>query len=62
LDKVIYNISKKDFTIGLLYIAISRTRTINSIIFNKSFEINILRVRNTKTHTHRATDITKRIL
>ncbi|KHE79977.1 hypothetical protein GE21DRAFT_1219551, partial [Neurospora crassa] len=62
LDKVVYDILKKDFAIGLLYIAISRTRTIKGIIFDESFEINVLRVKNTKTHIYRIIDIVKRIL
>ncbi|KHE78767.1 hypothetical protein GE21DRAFT_1222531, partial [Neurospora crassa] len=62
LDKVIYDISKKDFTAGLLYIAVSYTRTINSIIFNKSFNIDTLQSKNTKTYTYRTIDIIRRIL
>ncbi|KAL0466819.1 hypothetical protein QR685DRAFT_449969, partial [Neurospora intermedia] len=61
LDKVIYNILKKDFIARLLYIAISRTRTIKGIIFNESFEINSLRIRNTNTYIYRTTNIVKYI-
>ncbi|KAK3350626.1 hypothetical protein B0H65DRAFT_419411, partial [Neurospora tetraspora] len=61
LDKIVIDISKKDFIIGLLYIAVSRIRTLEGIIFNESFEIYILRIRNTMIYTYKAIDICKRI-
>ncbi|KAK3486442.1 uncharacterized protein B0T23DRAFT_324704, partial [Neurospora hispaniola] len=61
LDKVVYNILKKDFIIGLFYIVVSRTYTIKGIIFNKSFEINALCVTNTKIYIYTAIDIVRRI-
>ncbi|KAL0468123.1 hypothetical protein QR685DRAFT_446608, partial [Neurospora intermedia] len=60
--KVVYNISKKVFIIRLSYIAIFYTRTIKGIILNESFEIDTLRIRNTKTYIHRTVKIIKHIL
>ncbi|KAL0465904.1 hypothetical protein QR685DRAFT_451740, partial [Neurospora intermedia] len=62
LDKVIYNISKKDFIVRLLHMAVSRIRTIKGIIFNESFKINILRGKYTKIYIYRVIDIVKRTL
>ncbi|KAK1780614.1 hypothetical protein QBC45DRAFT_323222, partial [Copromyces sp. CBS 386.78] len=44
-DKAIYDISKKDFAARLLYITISRIRTLQNIIFKEIFEFNSLRIK-----------------
>ncbi|KAK3486441.1 uncharacterized protein B0T23DRAFT_324650, partial [Neurospora hispaniola] len=42
LDMAILNISKRDFQTGLTYIAYNRVKTLQSLIFNSPFDLNIL--------------------
>ena len=39
LDKVVLDISTKDHTLGLMYVAISRVRTIQGLMFENPFYI-----------------------
>jgi len=37
LDKAVLDISEKDFAVGLSYVAVSRLKTIDGIMFKKDF-------------------------
>ena len=39
IDKVVLDISTKDHSLGLTYVAISRVRTVQGLMFKKSFHI-----------------------
>ncbi|EMF10323.1 uncharacterized protein SEPMUDRAFT_48462, partial [Sphaerulina musiva SO2202] len=41
LDRAIINIISKEFTSRLQYIAVSRVRTINNLIFKKPFDFSL---------------------
>ncbi|KAK1773043.1 hypothetical protein QBC45DRAFT_340778, partial [Copromyces sp. CBS 386.78] len=49
------------FTLDLLYIAVSRIKTLEGIIFKYPFEFATLRIKNTKFSIYRNINITKRI-
>ena len=56
LDRAVLDLSEKDFTPGLTYVAISRVRSLEGILFEGSIDYQRLRFAKSETQVMRATD------
>ncbi|KAL2166384.1 hypothetical protein VTG60DRAFT_2813 [Thermothelomyces hinnuleus] len=61
LDRAVLDISDKDFQPGLTYVAVSRVKTLQGIMFDTAFDLSALRVQASANHTARAEDIARRL-
>lgn len=62
LDRVVIDITSKEFTPRLRYIAVSRVKTIKSVIFKKPFDFSLFTNRLSALAIARKADIERRIL
>ena len=60
LDLAVVDISVKDRQSGLTYVAVSRIKTLQGILFDKPFDFDCLRIRGNAGHTAQASDIVHR--
>lgn len=60
LDRVVINITSKEFTPGLRYIVVSRVRTLDSLMFEKPFDFLLFSNRLSATAIARKADIERR--
>ncbi|KAM4061511.1 hypothetical protein HRG_007302 [Hirsutella rhossiliensis] len=56
LEWVVADISHRDFQSGLTYVAVSRAKTLNGIMFDASFDLNDIRRRTDGSMAARAAD------
>jgi hypothetical protein len=61
LDKAVLDISEKDFQPGLTYMAVSRVKTLQGVMFDTAFDLSALRVQRNPNHAARAEDIARRL-
>ncbi len=61
LDQVVLDISEKDFQPGLTYVAVSRVKTLQGILFDASFNFSALRVQSNVNNVARAENIGRRV-
>jgi hypothetical protein len=61
LDKAILDISEKDFTPGLTYVAVSRVKTLQGVMFDCTFDLQALRIQASTNYTARAENIIRRL-
>jgi ATP-dependent exoDNAse (exonuclease V) alpha subunit len=60
LDRAVADISGRDFQAGLSYVAVSRVKSLQGIMFDAYFDIDHLRARTSATFDSRARDIERR--
>jgi hypothetical protein len=60
VHQAVLNISRKDFSLGLSYVAVSRVRTLDGILFEESFDLERFKPANSLTKTLRAADVLRR--
>jgi ATP-dependent exoDNAse (exonuclease V) alpha subunit len=61
-DKVVSNISEKDYVIGLTYVAISRVKKLTDLLFEEPFDYSRFRsAKASKTETMRLADYARRL-
>ncbi|XP_044718798.1 uncharacterized protein HRG_07363 [Hirsutella rhossiliensis] len=60
LEWVVADISHRDFQSGLTYVAVSRAKTLNGIMFDASFDLNDIRRRTDGSMAARAADAARR--
>ncbi|EAQ90501.1 hypothetical protein CHGG_02436 [Chaetomium globosum CBS 148.51] len=54
LDRAVLDISDRDFTAGLTYVAISRVKTLQGVMFDSTFDLQALRIQANANHATRA--------
>lgn len=62
LEKAVVNITLREFTARLRYIAVSRVKTINTLIFEKLFDFSLFSNSLGSTGLAREADIKRRVL
>ena len=60
VDKAVLNLVKKDFTPGLLYVAVSRVKTLDSLMFEESFDYSRFRANESNIQRWKIADIERR--
>lgn len=61
LDRAVLDISDRDFTAGLTYVAISRVKALQGVMFDSTFDLQALRIQANANHAARAEDIARRL-
>jgi len=61
LDRAVLDISEKDFAVDLTYVAISRARTVDSLMIERQFHIGRFEQRHSIVRTMRSHDKTRRV-
>jgi ATP-dependent DNA helicase PIF1 len=62
LPRVILNLAQKEHSLGLAYVAVSRVKTLKSLLFESPFDFDHFAHSETKTQRDRTTDMVFRIL
>jgi ATP-dependent exoDNAse (exonuclease V) alpha subunit len=60
VHQAVLNISRKDFSLGLSYVAVSRVKTLDGILFEESFDFERFKPSDSLTKTQRAADVIRR--
>ena len=61
VDKAVLNIAKKDFVVGLTYVAVSRVKTLGGILFETPFDFARFQGQVSRTKTMRLADKARRL-
>lgn len=61
LDMAVLDISGRDFQSGLTYVAVSRVKTLEGIMFDAPFDLSDLRLKEGVFHEARAQDFVRRL-
>ncbi|RFU33151.1 hypothetical protein B7463_g3183, partial [Scytalidium lignicola] len=60
VEKVVLNLAEKDFAPGLSYVAVSRVKTLDGLMFEESFDYSRFKTKETNTQRWRLADIQRR--
>jgi ATP-dependent exoDNAse (exonuclease V) alpha subunit len=60
VHQAVLNISRKDFSLGLSYVAVSRVKTLDGILIEESFDFERFKPSDSLTKTQRAADVIRR--
>ncbi|RFU26990.1 Nucleoside-triphosphate phosphatase, partial [Scytalidium lignicola] len=60
VEKAVLNLVEKDFAPGLSYVAVSRVKTLDGLMFEESFDYNRFKAKETNTQKWRLADIQRR--
>lgn len=60
VPRAVLNITRKEFSAGLTYVAVSRVKTFDGVLFETSFDFERFKAGDTSARRMRAEDVTRR--